>query len=102
MRLRSYTLLFDTFAKLPFIDVVLIILSPTTSTVFLFQIPAFRCLFGCEFKGLSSPGGGGVLYISWVRGRAIEKGIDFHDFGIRNCIDFHGFGIRICIFGKLV
>ena len=40
------------------------------------------------------PGGGGVLYIFWVRGRAIGKGIDFHDFGIRNGIDFHDFGIR--------
>ena len=38
------------------------------------------------------PGGGGVLYISWVRGRAIGKGIDFHDFGIRNGIAFHDFG----------
>ena len=38
--------------------------------------------------------GGGLLYIFWVRGRAIGKGIDFHDFGIRNGIDFHGFGIR--------
>ena len=39
-------------------------------------------------------GGGGVRYISWVRGRAIGKGINFHDFGIRNGIDFHDFGIR--------
>ena len=38
--------------------------------------------------------GGGILYIFWVRGRAIGKGIDFHDFGIRNGIDFHDFGIR--------
>ena len=37
---------------------------------------------------------GGVLYIFWVRGRAIGKGINFHDFGIRNGIDFHDFGIR--------
>ena len=37
---------------------------------------------------------GGLLYIFWVRGRAIGKGIDFHDFGIRNGIDFHDFGIR--------
>ena len=44
---------------------------------------------------IASPrGGGGVLYIFWVRGRAIGKGIDFHDFGIRNGIDFHDFGIR--------
>ena len=41
-----------------------------------------------------APGGGGVLYIFWVRGRAIGKGIDFHDFGIRNGIDFDEFGIR--------
>ena len=38
--------------------------------------------------------GGGVLYIFWVRGRAIGKGIDFHEFGIRNGIDLHDFGIR--------
>ena len=38
--------------------------------------------------------GGGVLYIFWVRGRAIGKGIDFREFGIRNGIDFHDFGIR--------
>ena len=37
---------------------------------------------------------GGLLYIFWVRGRAIGKGINFHDFGIRNSIDFHDFGIR--------
>ena len=41
-----------------------------------------------------TPEGGGVLYIFWVRGRAIGKGIDFHDFGIRNSIEFHDFGIR--------
>ena len=35
--------------------------------------------------------GGGVLYIFWVRGHAIGKGIDFHDFGIRNGIDFRNF-----------
>ena len=35
--------------------------------------------------------GGGLLYIFWVRGRAIGKGIDFHDFGIRNGIDFRNF-----------
>ena len=35
--------------------------------------------------------GGGVLYIFWVRGRAIGKGIDFHDFGIiRNGIERGG------------
>ena len=37
---------------------------------------------------------GGLLCIFWVRGRVIGKGIDFHDFGIRNGIDFHDFGIR--------
>ena len=51
-----------------------------------------RVLFTCA--ELSFPGGGGVLYIVWVRGRAIGKGIDFHEFGIRNCTDFHDFGIR--------
>ena len=46
-------------------------------------------------KPASHPGeGGGLLYIFWVRGRAIGQGIDFHDFGIRNGIDFHEFGIR--------
>ena len=39
---------------------------------------------------MGSPGG---YCIFWVRGRAIGKGIDFHDFGIRNGIDFHDFGI---------
>ena len=29
-----------------------------------------------------------------VRGRAIEKGIDFPDIGIKNGINFHNFGIR--------
>ena len=43
-------------------------------------------------KMIASVRGGGVLYIFWVRGRAIGKGIDFHGFGIRN--DFHDFGIR--------
>ena len=37
---------------------------------------------------------GGLLCIFWVRGRAIGKGINFHDFGIRNGIDFHDFGMR--------
>ena len=32
--------------------------------------------------------GRGVLYIFWVRGRAIGRGIDFHDLGIKNGIDF--------------
>ena len=43
------------------------------------------------------PPGGGVLYIFWIRGRAIGKGIDLHDFGIsgiRNGIDLQDFGIR--------
>ena len=48
----------------------------------------------CLASENAPPGGGRVLYIFWVRGRAIGKGIDFHDFGIRNGIDFHGFGIR--------
>ena len=52
-------------------------------------------LVNCGFTiKLTAPGGGGVLYIFWVRGRAIGKGIDFHDFGIRNGIEFHDFGIR--------
>ena len=38
-----------------------------------------------------SRGGGGLLYTFWVWGRAIGKGIDFHDFGIRNGIVFHNF-----------
>ena len=49
---------------------------------------------GRHWIGCRIPGGGGVLYIFWLRGRAIGKGIDFHDFGIRNGIDFHDFGIR--------
>ena len=35
--------------------------------------------------------GGGVLYIFWVRGRAIGKDIHFHEFGIRNGINFRNF-----------
>ena len=47
--------------------------------------------------------GGGVRYIFWVRGRAIGKGIDFNDFGIRNGINFRNFGIRtVLIFMILV
>ena len=50
----------------------------------------FKSLF--QHRHLKLPGG--LLYIFWVRGRVIGKGIDFHDFGIRNGIDFHDFGIR--------
>ena len=39
-------------------------------------------------------GGGGALHIFWVRGRAIRKGIDFPDIGIKNGINFHNFGTR--------
>ena len=47
---------------------------------------------GCQKKeNTFGPGGGGILYIFWVRGRAIGKGIDFHEFGIRNGIDFCNF-----------
>ena len=35
-----------------------------------------------------------ALHIFWVRGRAIEKGIDFPDIGIKNGINFHNFCIR--------
>ena len=54
-----------------------------------------RCCGGpvCYIVPFGFPGGE-VLYIFWVQGHAIEKGIDFHDFGIRNGIDFHDFGIR--------
>ena len=37
---------------------------------------------------------GGALHTFWVRGRAIGKGIDFPDIGIKNGINFHNFGIR--------
>ena len=37
---------------------------------------------------------GDALHIFWVRGRAIGRGIDFPDNGIRSGIDFHNFGIR--------
>ena len=47
-------------------------------------------ILGCLVKYLRNPGGG-LLYIFWVRGLAIGKGIDFHDFGIRNGINFHNF-----------
>ena len=30
----------------------------------------------------------------WVRGRAIGKGIDFPDIGIKNGINFYNFGMR--------
>ena len=68
--------------------------------------PPCRLLFAFPFEGSVLRGilpsifgvfvarGGGLLYIFWVRGRAIGKGIDFHDFGIMNGIDFHDFGIR--------
>ena len=32
---------------------------------------------------------GGALHIAWVRGRAIGKGIDLPDIGIRSAIDLH-------------
>ena len=32
-----------------------------------------------------------VLYTFWVQGRAIGKGINFHDLGIRNGINFCNF-----------
>ena len=59
-----------------------------------------RCLSPPSCLVIASPHscsqfpGGGVLYIFWVRGRAIGKGINFHEFAIRNGIDFHDFGIR--------
>ena len=37
---------------------------------------------------------GGLLHIFLVWGRAIGKGIDFHDFGMRNGVNFQDFGIR--------
>ena len=39
------------------------------------------------------PGLGRTIHIL-VRGRAIGKGINFHDFDIRNGIDFHDVGKR--------
>ena len=53
-----------------------------------------RMKFVLGSLNLARGGGGGVLYIFWVRGRAIGKGIDFHDFVIRNGINFHDFVIR--------
>ena len=41
-------------------------------------------------------GGGGstsIHTIVWIRRRAIGKGIDFNDFGIRNGVDIYDFGI---------
>ena len=40
--------------------------------------------------GVIFPREGSTRYI-WVWGRAIERGIDFHDFDMRNGIDFHDF-----------
>ena len=37
---------------------------------------------------------GDAQHIFWVRGRAIGKGIDSPDIGIKNGINFHNFGIR--------
>ena len=34
-------------------------------------------------------GGRGVIYLFWVRGCAIGKGIDCHDFGIKRSIEFY-------------
>ena len=45
-----------------------------------------------HLKGNQHPGG--ALHIFWVRARAIGKGIDFPDIGIKNGINFHTFGIR--------
>ena len=39
-------------------------------------------------------GGGGLLCMFWVRGRAISNSIDFYDFGIRNGAGFYDFGVR--------
>ena len=45
-----------------------------------------------NFLVTNTPGGGTIHIL--VRGSTIGKGIDFHDFCIRNGIDFHDFGIR--------
>ena len=37
---------------------------------------------------------GDVLYMVWVRRRAIQKGIDFPDIAVRKDFDFHNFGTR--------
>ena len=37
---------------------------------------------------------GGALHIFWVQGRAIGKGINFPDIGVKNSINFHNFSIR--------
>ena len=50
-------------------------------------------VFRTDFGGWGEPGGG-ALHIFRVRGRAIGKGIDFPDIGIKNGINFHNFGIR--------
>ena len=46
------------------------------------------------FENSSHQDPGGALHTFWVRGRAIGKGIDFPDIGIKNGINFHNFGIR--------
>ena len=43
---------------------------------------------------LDPRGGGAAIHIFWVRVRAIGKGIDFPDIGIKNGINFYNFGIR--------
>ena len=54
------------------------------------QIKKRKCNTANLFDAVYGPGGG-LLYIFRVRGRAIGKGIDFHDFDIRNGIDFRNF-----------
>ena len=36
----------------------------------------------------------GALHIFWVRGRAIERGIDLHGFSTRDSIDIHDMNIK--------
>ena len=56
-----------------------------------FGLTTYFSLFTSIYR--PGEGGGFTLRISWVRRRAIGKGIDFHDFVIRNGIDFRDLGI---------
>ena len=58
----------------------------------LFSLKLFESHDTCFAQQVPSPPVG-VLYMFWVGGCAIEKGINFHDFGIRNGIDLRNFGI---------
>ena len=56
----------------------------------------FKVFFEFDFRIVITREGGGALDIFRIRERAIGKGIYFPDIGIKNGINFHNFGIRNC------